>query len=84
MKKLLIAMLASLSICALAEEATPVPDDAVSTCLQAAGDDKVAASGCCSYNGGVCRCSYGMTICCNGQMSSCPCAKEDEQPTVTN
>lgn len=84
MKKLLIAMLASLSICAVAEESAPIPDDAVSTCLQSAGDDKVAASGCCSHNGGICSCYAGKLICCNGSWSNCPCAKEDENPTVTN
>lgn len=31
-------------------------------------------SGCCSWHGGVCGCSYGRAMCCDGQLSpSCGC-----------
>ena len=30
--------------------------------------------GCCSWHGGVCGCSYGNIVCCDGQLSpSCGC-----------
>lgn len=35
---------------------------------------EVEQRGCCSYNGGVCGCSGGRTMCCNGRLSpSCRC-----------
>jgi len=31
-------------------------------------------SGCCSHHGGVCGCSYGRALCCDGTLSpSCRC-----------
>lgn len=33
-----------------------------------------ARSGCCSWHGGVCGCSAGRALCCDGQLSpSCGC-----------
>ena len=35
---------------------------------------KYAGSGCCSWHGGVCGCSFGKAICCDGAPSpSCGC-----------
>ena len=35
-------------------------------------------SGCCSYHGGVCGCSGGRAVCCDGQLSpSCGCFTEN-------
>ena len=41
---------------------------------QAKCDLKIARSGCCSWHGGVCGCSGGRQICCDGVPSpSCTC-----------
>lgn len=44
----------------------------------------IARRGCCSWHGGVCGCSGGRQVCCDGQFSpSCRCKKDqyknDEQ-----
>ena len=42
------------------------------------GDDKTKEyrRGCCSWHGGVCGCSYGNIVCCDGQLSpSCGCSR---------
>ena len=39
-----------------------------------ASQDKVQRSGCCSHHGGVCGCSGGRAMCCDGTLSpSCGC-----------
>lgn len=39
-----------------------------------ASGDKIQKSGCCSYHGGVCGCSAGRALCCDGTLSSaCGC-----------
>jgi hypothetical protein len=49
-----------------------------------AAPEILAQQGCCSYHGGVCGCSGGRTVCCDGRLSpSCTCTKE-EPPVVTN
>lgn len=36
--------------------------------------EAVAQRGCCSWHGGVCGCSWGRIVCCDGQYSpSCTC-----------
>jgi len=36
--------------------------------------EQVAGRGCCSWHGGVCGCSNGRALCCDGQLSpSCGC-----------
>ncbi len=38
------------------------------------GEDKLARRGCCSWHGGVCGCSGGRAVCCDGSFSpSCGC-----------
>lgn len=45
---------------------------------------QIARSGCCSHHQGVCGCSGGRNVCCDGSFSpSCTCVKEDP-PVVTN
>jgi len=42
-------------------------------------NQSIAQSGCCSYHGGVCGCSYGNVKCCDGSLSpSCRCLKDDK------
>ncbi len=53
-------------------------DSKASACekLRANGSslDKIARSGCCSHHGGVCGCSGGRALCCDGALSpSCGC-----------
>lgn len=39
-----------------------------------ASQDEIARSGCCSHHGGVCGCSGGRAVCCDGVFSpSCGC-----------
>jgi len=46
--------------------------------------EQLAKSGCCSWHKGVCGCSGGRQVCCDGSFSpSCTCNKE-EPPVVTN
>lgn len=46
--------------------------------------ERIARSGCCSHHQGVCGCSGGRNVCCDGSYSpSCTCMKEDP-PIVTN
>jgi hypothetical protein len=45
-------------------------------------NDSYAGRGCCSHHGGVCGCSYGRAVCCDGSYSpSCQCFKDDIQGT---
>ena len=48
--------------------------------------DTVVQSGCCSWHGGVCGCSGGRALCCDGTPSpSCGCLKDDiKEPTINN
>jgi predicted transporter len=40
----------------------------------------VARRGCCSHHGGVCGCSQGRAVCCDGTYSpTCGCDKHEEQ-----
>ena len=49
-----------------------------------ASADVLAQRGCCSWHQGVCGCSGGRTVCCDGTYSpSCTCNREDP-PIVTN
>lgn len=46
--------------------------------------EQIARSGCCSHHQGVCGCSGGRQVCCDGSYSpSCTCHKE-EPPVVQN
>lgn len=39
-----------------------------------AADTNIERSGCCSHHGGVCGCSSGRAVCCDGQFSpTCGC-----------
>src|SRR5262245_591930 len=41
---------------------------------QKESDDKIYRSGCCSWHQGVCGCSDGRTVCCDGELSpTCEC-----------
>jgi hypothetical protein len=43
----------------------------------------LAQSGCCSYHGGVCGCSNGRQLCCDGTLSpSCTCYSPPPKPVV--
>ena len=45
-------------------------------------ESQYAGRGCCSHHGGVCGCSYGRAVCCDGSYSpSCQCFKDDIQGT---
>ncbi len=68
--------------------ATPSVESQQQVCDQlkqsGAAPEILAQQGCCSYHGGVCGCSGGRTVCCDGRLSpSCTCTKE-EPPVVTN
>jgi hypothetical protein len=45
--------------------------------------EQLARRGCCSHHGGVCNCSGGRVVCCDGQFSpSCTCNKEDNKDVI--
>lgn len=42
-----------------------------------------AGRGCCSHHGGVCGCSNGRALCCDGTLSpSCGCMQEKIEPAL--
>lgn len=49
-----------------------------SPCPPSAEREIVARQGCCSWHDGVCGCSYGRVVCCDGSYSpSCTCNHDD-------
>jgi hypothetical protein len=49
-------------------------------CLVSENDSKLSHQGCCSHHSGVCGCSNGRALCCDGQLSpSCGCDKRTNQ-----
>lgn len=75
MKYLLVVALLFLSTQALSEEnqckqfKTEMPNTT---------SEQLAQSGCCSHHGGVCGCSGGSDLCCDGAASpSCGCHAND-------
>jgi hypothetical protein len=42
--------------------------------------EQLAQRGCCSWHGGVCGCTGGRAVCCDGKLSpSCGCHSEDSK-----
>ena len=67
-------------------KAKPIEKPPVCQVLKKKGATKeeLARSGCCSWHQGVCGCSGGRQVCCDGSYSpSCTCNKE-EPPKVPN
>jgi hypothetical protein len=55
-----------------------VPSTSCSKSQNQSSNDKIAQSGCCSHHGGVCGCSGGNEMCCDGAASpSCSCHTND-------
>lgn len=81
MKKIMLFMfigILPLSFLALAEEVSCVQ-------LKQEGltQEELAQRGCCSWHGGVCGCTGGRAVCCDGKLSpSCGCHGEDENSTL--
>ncbi|ACH39023.1 hypothetical protein Gbem_2010 [Citrifermentans bemidjiense Bem] len=61
---------------------TAVTPDKTEICnATSAEKDEIGRRGCCSWHGGVCGCSGGSVVCCDGSYSpSCTC-HHDDQPT---
>ncbi|MBJ6799927.1 hypothetical protein [Geomonas propionica] len=57
--------------------ASPVKDE---LCKATTSEkDELGRRGCCSWHGGVCGCSDGRVVCCDGSYSpSCTCHHEDQ------
>ncbi len=78
-----IVLVLALVAGAQAEKEMPKGKDAAPVCVQPVGKDaadvlELARRGCCSWHGGVCGCSNGRAVCCDGSLSpSCGCVKED-------
>lgn len=54
------------------------------TCPIAENGTTVAASGCCSWHDGVCGCSGGDVVCCDGTESpSCSCYRDDTDQIIS-
>lgn len=74
---LLVAIFCVTFTLAQAEEALK---ETKSACRTSIGEKAVAASGCCSWHDGVCSCSGGDVICCDGTESpSCNCSRENSR-----
>lgn len=49
-------------------------------CSDVLSADELAKRGCCSWHGGVCGCSGGRAVCCDGSYSpSCGCGEGTEE-----
>ncbi|WP_026841859.1 hypothetical protein [Citrifermentans bremense] len=61
---------------------TVVTPDKTEICKATSAEkDEVGRRGCCSWHGGVCGCSGGTVVCCDGSYSpSCTC-HHDDQPS---
>lgn len=45
--------------------------------------EQIARRGCCSHHSGVCNCSGGRIVCCDGSFSpSCTCNKEENKINI--
>lgn len=45
--------------------------------------EQLSRRGCCSHHSGVCNCSGGRVVCCDGSYSpSCTCNKEDNNNVI--
>ena len=45
-----------------------------------ANQEQLAQRGCCSWHGGVCGCTGGRAVCCDGKLSpTCGCHSEDNK-----
>lgn len=76
MAKLLVGvMLVLFSFISHADEHQWSPDSKSKSNLS---NEELAQRGCCSHHGGVCGCSGGQDVCCDGDKSpSCGCHSED-------
>lgn len=73
MKKILLLLLFLFSLNCNAEEKTCEPYYA-----EGLTSEETAQRGCCSRHGGVCKCSGGRVVCCDGKLSpSCTCNKDE-------
>jgi hypothetical protein len=66
-----------------AETKQQLSQDQITTCdklkADGASSEVLAKRGCCSHHSGVCSCSGGRVVCCDGSYSpSCGCHKEDQ------
>lgn len=90
MKKLILLLMFILSTFTYAEDTNTVNDKAMNEACKKAlelGDkEAIMKQGCCSWHGGVCGCSNGRTVCCDGTYSpSCTCKEATPIPeTVEN
>ncbi len=79
MKSLLVVILFSVSFNSWAD-APATPSESNCEQLESSGLDKeqLAQRGCCSHHSGVCGCSGGRALCCDGTLSpSCGCHADD-------
>ena len=74
MKKLLFVLLMITPLLSVAGQ--PVCEQ---TKINTSVEEQVAKSGCCSHHGGVCGCSGGNDLCCDGAPSpTCGCHANDD------
>jgi hypothetical protein len=80
MRAILISLIMALMFCApvFAGQGQNVEQPGSKQCEKVEnavkGSDQVAQSGCCSWHGGVCGCSNGRVVCCDGTLSpTCTC-----------
>ncbi len=78
MKNLLIVIIMIFSTHVFAEE---------SYCQELRNDnlttEQLARRGCCSHHSGVCNCSGGRVVCCDGSFSpSCTCNKDENNNEI--
>ncbi|MDR2219756.1 MAG: hypothetical protein LBE24_04155 [Methylobacillus sp.] len=75
MKPLLTLAALLLSLTAFADE-----DVCAKLTEEGATPEQLAQRGCCSWHGGVCGCSGGRAMCCDGKPSpSCGCHADDDK-----
>lgn len=80
MRALLLVVSFLFSCVTMADQNQPISNEACQQVQSSTGlsNDQVAQQGCCSHHGGVCGCSGGQDVCCDGAYSpSCGCHAED-------
>jgi hypothetical protein len=78
MKTLFLIVLFLFSSLTMADQNQPVPSPSCKQSEFNSNSKDMAQSGCCSYHGGVCGCSGGRAVCCDGAFSpSCGCHADD-------
>lgn len=84
MKHIFLLLVLAFSGYAFAADTDKSEADTKPLMCQDIDSKQIARSGCCSHHQGVCGCSGGRNVCCDGTFSpSCTCMKEDP-PIVTN